>query len=72
MYRVSYMYGVVIGFLVTFILGYLMSCVLFYTGMETKEKIYVKDSINEINTDLFVPPIARKIKRNFERKSVMS
>lgn len=71
LYRITYMYGVIIGFLVTLISGYLASYALYRLNLQTMDTIYVKDSINEINTDLFSPPIARKIKRDFKKKSVM-
>lgn len=71
LYRISYMYGVIIGFLVTLIGGYLASYALYMLKLQTMDTIYVKDSINEINADLFSPPIARKIRRDFQKKSVM-
>lgn len=71
LYRISYMYGVIIGFLVTLIGGYLTSYALYMLKLQTMDTIYVKDSINEINADLFSPPIARKIRRDFQKKSVM-
>jgi sodium-coupled monocarboxylate transporter 8/12 len=65
LYRISYMYGVIIGFLVTVIVGYLVSYLLYVLKLQTMEKIYMKDSIGEINADLFVPPLARRMKRKF-------
>lgn len=68
LYRISYMYGVVIGFLITLIVGYLTSYLLYLMKLQTMDRIYLKDSINEINTDLFSPPIAKMMKKDFERK----
>lgn len=62
------MYGVVIGFLITLIVGYLASYLLYLMKLQSMDKIYLKDSINEINTDLFSPPIAKMIKKDFEKK----
>lgn len=70
LYRISYMYAVIIGFLVTLIVGYLTSYVLYLTKLQGMEKIYVNDSINEINAELFSPPIAKKIKREYEKKQI--
>lgn len=64
------MYGVVIGFLITMTVGYLTSWILLKTKLQGMEMIYVKDSINEVNTELFAPPIARKIKRDFDKTQI--
>lgn len=65
------MYAVIIGFLITFIIGYLVSYILYALKLQGMEKIYVKDSINQIDTGLFSPPIAKKMKKDFEEKSVL-
>ncbi|KAG5677315.1 hypothetical protein PVAND_007084 [Polypedilum vanderplanki] len=65
LYRISYMYGVIIGFLVTLIIGYFASYLLYVLKLQTMEKIYVENSIGEINSDLFVPPLAKYIKKKF-------
>lgn len=70
LYRVSYMYGVIIGFLVTLILGYVFSYIFYLLKWQTMEKIYVEGSIGELNADLFVPPIAKRIKRKINENRV--
>lgn len=62
------MYAVVIGFLITFIVGYLLSWLFYLLKIQGKEKIYIEGSINEINTDLFVPPLATRMRKKFARK----
>lgn len=70
LYRISYMYAVILGFLITLLLGYLLSYIFYKLGLQSMDKIYIKNSQNEIDTTLFVPPIAKRIKRNFEMKQV--
>lgn len=71
LYRISYLYAVIIGFLITLILGYLLSYIFYLLKWQTMSKIYKKGSINEIDTNLFVPPIARRFKRQMnESKSI--
>lgn len=64
------MYAVILGFLVTFIVGYIVSYALNLLKLQDKEKIYVSGSINEINTDLFSPPIAKMMKKDYEKKEI--
>lgn len=59
LYRLSYLYGVIIGFLVTLIIGYSVSYVAYFLRLQGRGRIYKKDSINEIRTELFWPPLAR-------------
>ena len=56
------------GFLITLTVGYVSSWLLFLLKLQGKEKIYVEGSINEINTDLFSPPIAARMKKSFAKK----
>ncbi|KAG5683323.1 hypothetical protein PVAND_012609 [Polypedilum vanderplanki] len=65
LYRISYMYGVIIGFLITFIIGYLVSFILYKLKLQTMEKIYVQNSTEEINSELFIPPLAKYFKKKF-------
>jgi sodium-coupled monocarboxylate transporter 8/12 len=67
LYRISYLYAVILGFLITLILGYLFSFLFYKLGLQSMEKIYVN---NEIDTTLFVPPIAKRLKKNSEIKQV--
>ncbi|XP_070504265.1 putative sodium-dependent multivitamin transporter [Chironomus tepperi] len=68
LYRLSYMYAVVLGFLLTLIVGYVTSYILYWTKLQNMHKIYVKGSVNEINVNLFVPPLARLYKRHNDEK----
>lgn len=70
LYRISYLYAVIIGFLITLIVGYLLSYLFYFLGFQSMDKIFVENSINEINPTLFSPPIAKRLKRNFEMKQV--
>jgi len=71
LYRLSYMYAVILGFLLTLIIGYITSYILYLLKLQTMHKIYVKGSINEINVNLFVPPLARLYKKNNDEKRVV-
>ncbi|XP_044729076.1 putative sodium-dependent multivitamin transporter [Chrysoperla carnea] len=59
LYRLSYLWVCVIGFLLTFIIGYVVSLL---TGSNTEK----------LNPDLFVPPLANKLRRSLRRYSVSS
>lgn len=63
LYRISYMYAVIMGFLITLIVGYLLSYLLYLLKLQKMDKIYVD---NQIDTSLFVPPIARRLKERKE------
>lgn len=71
LYRISYLYAVIIGFLVTLIIGYTLSYLFYYLQLQSMDKIYVENSIDEIDTNLFSPPIAKRMKRNFEMKQIL-
>lgn len=62
LYRISYMWYVVIGFFVALIVGYATSFVLEYFGKEGEIKIYTDNTRMFYNTDLFSPPIAKRLK----------
>lgn len=70
LYRISYMYAVIIGFLITLIVGYLTSYILYVSKLQGMERIYVKDSINQVDTDLFSPPIAKMMRKKFEKRQI--
>jgi hypothetical protein len=67
LYRISYMYAVILGFLVTLVIGYISSYFFYLLKLQDKEKIHVIGT-NDINTDLFSPPIAKKLKSNYDKK----
>lgn len=68
LYRISYMYGVILGFVLTFTVGYLASHAFYALKLQSMDQIYVKGSINEIDSDLFTPPLAKRIKRDWQKK----
>lgn len=66
------MYAVVFGFLITTIVGYSVSNILRLFDMQGDSKIYVNDNSYNINADLFVPPIAKRIrKRNAKNEDLL-
>lgn len=59
LYRLSYMYTIVIGFLITYFVGWLLSKA--YSSFNKRKG----SSENvEINPELFFPPIAKALRRN--------
>lgn len=63
LYRLSYLWSVVLGYLLTFIVGYSVSLTLRWLGHQGTERIYLDNDHVYINTDLFSPPVAKHIKR---------
>lgn len=63
------MYAVVIGFLVTFILGYVFSYIFYLLKLQTMDNIYIDKETKEINADLFSPPIAMRLRKIFQKKN---
>ncbi|XP_053697408.1 putative sodium-dependent multivitamin transporter [Sabethes cyaneus] len=63
LYRLSYMWSVVLGYIVTFIVGYGTSLMLRWLGYSGTDRIYLDNDKVYINTDLFSPPIAKRMKR---------
>lgn len=68
LYRISYMWYVVIGFLVSFVSGYLISWLLESFDKAGEVKIYTDSSRSFYNTDLFSPPVARYLKRQMAKR----
>lgn len=65
------MYAAFIGFLLTFIIGITISFILKQLNKQGKERIFTDDTKTTINPDLFMPPIAKYIRRRnvvFEEK----
>lgn len=58
LYKISYLYNGVIGFLVTMIIGYLISYI--------SRKI-TKEEIRPMDTNLFVPPLAKKLEKLWDQ-----
>ncbi|ETN60334.1 sodium/solute symporter [Anopheles darlingi] len=63
LYRLSYMWFSVLGYIVTFIVGYGTSLVLRWRGAQGTERIYLDENRIAYNTELFSPPIARRMKQ---------
>lgn len=67
LYRLSYLWSVVLGYLTTFIIGYGTSLILRWLDYQGPERIYLDNAQVYINTDLFSPPIAKRMKRKLAR-----
>lgn len=65
LFKLSYMWYCVLGFTVTILVGYFLSFIFEQIGIQGRSKIYLDDDETCINTDLFSPPIARRLKRKF-------
>uniref|UniRef100_A0A2M4AFP2 Putative sodium-dependent multivitamin transporter n=1 Tax=Anopheles triannulatus TaxID=58253 RepID=A0A2M4AFP2_9DIPT len=63
LYRLSYLWFSVLGYIVTFVVGYGTSLVLRWRGAQGTERIYLDENRIAYNTDLFSPPIARRMKQ---------
>lgn len=63
LFRLSYMYSAFIGFLLTFTIGLALSYLLHAIGKQGRERIYIDETRTIINADLFLPPIAKSIRR---------
>lgn len=67
LYRLSYMWYCVLGFLVTLLVGFLVSNLLNRLNMRgyVNEKIYLDDQKTFLNPDLFSPPVAKRLRLRF-------
>lgn len=63
LYRLSYLWSVVLGYIVTFVIGYGTSLILLWLGYGGTERIYLDSGKTCINTDLFSPPVAKRMRR---------
>lgn len=63
LYRLSYMWYCVLGFIITFILGYIFSWLLECLNKADNTQIYVDLACKQIDYDLFVPILSRKLKQ---------
>lgn len=63
LYRLSYLWSVVLGYILTFVIGYGMSLILIWLGYQGTDRIYLDSSKTCINTDLFSPPVAKRMRR---------
>uniref|UniRef100_A0A034VPH5 Putative sodium-dependent multivitamin transporter n=1 Tax=Bactrocera dorsalis TaxID=27457 RepID=A0A034VPH5_BACDO len=60
-YRLSYLWFSVIGFLITIIGGYVFSLLLEALKWADNKQIYLDNK--QIDVDLFIPPLARRLRR---------
>lgn len=67
------MYSAAEGFLITVILGLVLSAVLKMLNKQGVERIYTDESKTIMNADLFMPPIAKRVRlRNLKYEEKMS
>uniref|UniRef100_A0A6E8VIC7 Sodium-dependent multivitamin transporter n=1 Tax=Anopheles coluzzii TaxID=1518534 RepID=A0A6E8VIC7_ANOCL len=67
LYRLSYLWFSVLGYLVTFLVGYGTSVLLRWRGAQGTERIYLDEQQTYLNTDLFSPPVARAMKQRLAK-----
>lgn len=65
--KLSYLWYGVFGFLITFIVGYVLSVLLDLCNMGGPKKIYLDTKRRYIDTELFSPPVSRQLKRQNAR-----
>lgn len=74
--KLSYLWVGVLGSTVTFIVGYVVSCLLDLFNLGGLKKIYLDTNNLYIDLELFSPPIARQLKKQnariLERESNVS
>ncbi|XP_037935642.1 putative sodium-dependent multivitamin transporter [Teleopsis dalmanni] len=63
LYRISYMWYAVIGFLLTFFVGLIFSWIYAKLNWDSNAHIYTDPGCTLIKYDLFVPPIANRLRR---------
>lgn len=64
LYRLSYLWYSVIGFSITMIFGYGLSLLYEYVGWADNSQIYLDLACKQVDYDLFVPLLAKKLKQN--------
>ncbi|XP_067635505.1 putative sodium-dependent multivitamin transporter [Eurosta solidaginis] len=62
LYRISYMWYAVIGFLVTLFVGLVCSWLYAKLGWDSNAHIYTDSACTTVKYDLFVPPIAKRLR----------
>lgn len=63
LFRVSYLLVSVLGFLITLIVGYFSSVVFEMMKMSDNSSVFLNKAKNQLDYDLFVPPIPNLLKR---------
>lgn len=64
LYRLSYMWYCVLGFIITLTFGYSFSRLLERFGLADNSQIYLDISCKQIDYDLFVPILSRKLQQH--------
>lgn len=65
--KISYLWYGVIGFFITFIVGYVLSFLLDLCNLGGSKKIYLDTKRRYIDTELFSPPVSKRLKRQNAR-----
>lgn len=65
--KISYLWYGVVGFLITFIVGYVVSALLDLCNKGGSKKIYLDTKRRYIDTELFSPPVSKRLKRQNAR-----
>lgn len=61
LFKMSYLWQAVLGFLITFFSGYVCSLVFQYWGIDNNDKVYVDKDRKHIKNELFAPFLQRKM-----------
>lgn len=73
LYRLSYLYSVVIGFVITLTIGYLASRLFEKLNIDGTDRVYINGDKTTLNYDLFFPPIARRLRiQHAKRERLLS
>ncbi|KAJ6636072.1 putative sodium-dependent multivitamin transporter, partial [Pseudolycoriella hygida] len=67
LFKISYLWYGVIGWIITFVVGYVVSVVLDLCNIAGSKKIYLDTKRRYIDTELFTPPVSRRLKRQNAR-----
>lgn len=65
--KISYLWYGVVGFLITFFVGYVMSFLLDLCNLGGSKKIYLDTKKRYIDTELFSPPVSKRLKKQNAR-----
>lgn len=71
LFKLSYLYSAVIGFTITFTIGYLASRLLQSLNFSGTDKVYKDQNKNLINYDLFFPPIAKSLRKQHAKRDIL-
>lgn len=71
LYKLSYLYSVAIGFLVTYIVGYAVSRILSAFNLSGIDKVHIDGDKNLVNFDLFFPPVAKSLRKSHTKRDLL-